>query len=74
MRARVGLGLLLGLALALPGARWTMAAQASARSAPSPRPQGPCDIYAAAAGPCVRRAQHHARALRRLRRAALSGA
>jgi hypothetical protein len=54
MRARVSLGLLLGLAVALIGTIWTMAAQAgAARGAPPVRPQGPCDIYAAAGDPCV---------------------
>jgi hypothetical protein len=38
--------LILALALAVVGA-------ATARTAPPPRPQGPCDIYAAAGDPCV---------------------
>jgi hypothetical protein len=54
MRVRVSLGLLLGLALTSTGAVWTMAAQAgAARAGVPPRPQGPCDIYAAAGNPCV---------------------
>jgi hypothetical protein len=43
----------LALTLALIGAALTMAQQAGVgRNAP-PRPQGPCDIYAAAGDPCV---------------------
>jgi hypothetical protein len=43
----------LALMLALIGAALTMAQQAGVgRNAP-PRPQGPCDIYAAAGDPCV---------------------
>jgi len=54
MKASVSLGLLLGSALALTGTIWTMAAEiGAARSAPPPRPQGPCDIYAAAGDPCA---------------------
>jgi hypothetical protein len=45
---------MLGLALMLIGATWIMAQQAGAgRSVPPLRPQGPCDIYAAAGDPCV---------------------
>jgi hypothetical protein len=44
----------LALALTLIGATLTMAAQAGAGpNAAPPRPQGPCDIYAAAGDPCV---------------------
>ncbi|HEY6358512.1 MAG TPA: arabinofuranosidase catalytic domain-containing protein, partial [Vicinamibacterales bacterium] len=54
MRARVSLGLKLGLAVALTGTIWTMAAGGgAARSALPPRPQGPCDIYGGAGDPCV---------------------
>src|SRR5579864_3075117 len=54
MKASVSLGLLLGSALALTGTIWTMAAEiGSGRNAPPPRPQGPCDIYAAAGNPCA---------------------
>src|SRR5579864_8719589 len=54
MKASVSLGLLLGSALALTGTIWTMASEiGAARSAPPPRPQGPCDIYAAAGDPCA---------------------
>src|ERR1039457_5672047 len=45
---------MLALALTLTGTTLTMAAQAAAGSnAAAHRPQGPCDIYAAAADPCV---------------------
>jgi len=45
---------MLGLALTLIGATLMMATQAGAgRNVPPPRPQGPCDIYAAAGDPCV---------------------
>jgi hypothetical protein len=40
----------LALALTLMGAALTMATSVQA---PPPRPQGPCDIYAAAGQPCV---------------------
>jgi len=44
----------LALTLALLGYTFTMSAQAKAgRNAPPARPQGPCDIYAAAHAPCV---------------------
>jgi hypothetical protein len=45
---------MLAVALTLVGATSTMAAQAGAGThVPPPRPQGPCDIYAAAGDPCV---------------------
>jgi hypothetical protein len=45
---------MLALALALIGAALTMAQQAGGRpNVPPRRPQGPCDIYAAAGDPCV---------------------
>jgi non-reducing end alpha-L-arabinofuranosidase len=43
---------MLALALAATGASLMMATQAGRNAAP-PRPQGPCDIYAAAGTPCV---------------------
>jgi hypothetical protein len=50
MKTRIDLVLMLALALALIGATLTMATPAE----PAPaRPQGPCDIYAAAGDPCV---------------------
>ena len=50
MKARINLVLLPAVALALIGAALTMATPAG--EAP-PRPQGPCDIYAAAGDPCA---------------------
>jgi hypothetical protein len=54
MKTRINLALMLALSLSVTGATLTMAAQAGtgANVAPS-RPQGPCDIYAAAGDPCV---------------------
>ena len=52
MKTKISLVIMLALALTLIGATLTMAEQAGANVAP-PRPQGPCDIYAAAADPCV---------------------
>src|SRR5437016_10886797 len=54
MKTRINLVLMLALALTLIGAELTMAQQAGGgRNASPPRPQGPCDIYAAAGDPCV---------------------
>jgi hypothetical protein len=54
MKTRTNLVLGLALALTLIGATLTMAQQAGAgRNTALPRPQGPCDIYAAAGDPCV---------------------
>ena len=50
MKARLNPVLILALALTLIGAALTMATQTAA--AP-PRPQGPCDIYAAGGAPCA---------------------
>jgi non-reducing end alpha-L-arabinofuranosidase len=52
MKMRTKLVLMLALALTLIGATLMMAQQAGA-NVPPPRPKGPCDIYAAAADPCV---------------------
>ncbi len=54
MKTRTKIVVMLALAIALIGATLTMAGQAgrAANGAP-PRPQGPCDIYAAAGDPCV---------------------
>jgi non-reducing end alpha-L-arabinofuranosidase len=53
MKTRIT-ALMLALALALIGAASMMATQAGVGpGAPPPRPQGPCDIYAAAGAPCV---------------------
>jgi hypothetical protein len=54
MKTRINVVLTLALALTLIGATLTLAAQAGAGpNVPPARPQGPCDIYAAAADPCV---------------------
>jgi hypothetical protein len=50
MKTKIKLAFLLTAALGLLGATLTLTT--SAATAP-PRPQGPCDIYAAAAAPCV---------------------
>src|ERR1700686_4412315 len=50
MKTRINLVLMLALALTLIGAALTMATPAGESP---PRPQGPCDIYAAAGAPCV---------------------
>ena len=54
MKTRIDFALMLAVALALCGAGLTMGQHAGtgAKGAP-PRPQGPCDIYAAAGDPCV---------------------
>ena len=54
MKTRIHLALMLSLALTVVGATLTMAQQAEARPGiPPTRPQGPCDIYAAAGDSCV---------------------
>ena len=54
MKTRINLLLMLTLALTLIGPTLKMASQTGAgASVPPPRPQGPCDIYAAAGDPCV---------------------
>ena len=54
MKTRINLLPLLALSLALIGTTLTMAAQAGAKPNIAPhRPEGPCDIYAAAGNPCV---------------------
>jgi non-reducing end alpha-L-arabinofuranosidase len=54
MKTRIHLGLMLSLALNVVGATLTMAQRAQTRPGiPPARPQGPCDIYAAAGDPCV---------------------
>jgi hypothetical protein len=54
MKTRIKLVITFGLALTLVGAALTMARQAGAGAGVAPpRPQGPCDIYAAAGAPCV---------------------
>ena len=54
MKTKISLALMFALALALTGATFAMAQQNGAGSnGASSRPQGPCDIYAAAGDPCV---------------------
>jgi non-reducing end alpha-L-arabinofuranosidase len=54
MKTRINLALMLALALTLIGATLTMAQQAgTGPNVPLPRPEGPCDTYAAAGDPCV---------------------
>ena len=54
MKTRITFVPMPALALTLMGATLTMAAQAGAGSnVPLHRPQGPCDIHAAAGDPCV---------------------
>ncbi len=54
MKTRINVVLMLALALTLIGAALTMATQAGAgANVPPPRPQGPCDVYAAASNACV---------------------
>ena len=54
MNTRVNVVLMLALALTLVGAASMMATQSGAGAhALPPRPQGPCDVYAAAGDPCV---------------------
>src|SRR5271157_3587433 len=53
MKTRISLVVMFALALTLPEVTLMMAKQAGVgRNAP-PRPEGPCDIYAAAGCPCV---------------------
>jgi hypothetical protein len=54
MKTRIHLARMLSLALTVVGATLTMAQQAETRPGiPTARPQGPCDIYAAAGDSCV---------------------
>ncbi|MFZ0747659.1 MAG: arabinofuranosidase catalytic domain-containing protein [Terracidiphilus sp.] len=54
MKTRINLVLMFAWALTFMGATLTMTQQARAGSTdPLPRPNGPCDIYAAAGDPCV---------------------
>jgi non-reducing end alpha-L-arabinofuranosidase len=54
MKTRIYLARLLALALPVMGATLTMTPQAGAvPHVPPPKPEGPCDIYAAAGDPCV---------------------
>jgi hypothetical protein len=54
MKTKINYASLLTMALSLLVVHGTMTAQAGARTkATAQRPQGPCDIYAAAGDPCV---------------------
>ena len=53
MKTKIGCALLLSLVLAAVGASLTMAQQASTGNAVPQRPEGPCDLYAAAGNPCA---------------------
>ena len=53
MKMRITHLQMLALALTLVGATLTAGQAGTGRNAPPPRPQGPCDIYAAAGNPCV---------------------
>ncbi len=54
MKIRINLARIFALALSVTGATLTMSQQAGAATpVPPSRPQGPCDIYAAAGDPCV---------------------
>jgi len=54
MKTRISLVIMLALALTLPEACLMMTKQAGVRrNVAPPRPEGPCDIYAAAGCPCV---------------------
>ena len=54
MKTRIGLAIALALAFTLPVVTLLVAEQAGpGRTAARLRPQGPCDIYAAAGTPCV---------------------
>jgi hypothetical protein len=53
MKTRIGLLQMFALALMLIGVTLTARQSGAGRTAPTSRPQGPCDIYAAAGSPCV---------------------
>src|SRR6187549_347591 len=53
MKTRITLLQTLALALTLIGVTLTARQSGAGRGAAPARPQGPCDIYAAAANPCV---------------------
>jgi len=54
MKTKISLVIILALALTLPVATLLIAHQAGVgRNVPPPRPEGPCDLYAAAGCPCV---------------------
>jgi hypothetical protein len=54
MKTRIGLVIVLALAFTLPAAILMIAKQVWAQqNVPPARPEGPCDVYAAAGSPCV---------------------
>ncbi len=54
MKMKINLAIMLLAVMTLIGSTLTMAQQAGAgANVAPPRPQGPCDIYAAAGDPCV---------------------
>jgi hypothetical protein len=53
MNTRITLLRILALSLLLTGGTLTARQSGAGRTAAPPRPQGPCDIYAAAGNPCV---------------------
>jgi hypothetical protein len=54
MKKKINFVILLALALTLPVATlWIAKAAGAGRNVPPPRPEGPCDIYAAGGSPCV---------------------
>lgn len=53
MKTRNGLAVMLALSLTLPVATMMVTAQTGTVDKAPPRPEGPCDIYAAAGCPCV---------------------
>ncbi len=54
MKTKIGLLIILAVAFTVPVAMMMMAAQVGAgNNVLLPRPEGPCDIYAAASDPCV---------------------
>ncbi len=53
MKTRINSGLMLALAFALVGVTVMMAQQTGSGKPFPTRPQGPCDVYAAAGDPCV---------------------
>ena len=53
MKTRIDRTLIFLAAITLAGAALTMAQDGTGPAGPPPRPQGPCDIYAAAGDPCI---------------------
>src|SRR5471030_2766507 len=53
MKTKINFAIMLALALTLPVATMWVAKAAGAGSNAAPKPEGPCDIYAAGGSPCV---------------------